>query len=65
MKQKFHHEVLEEHEGEIDFAPKGKRRKKYFFVTFVRFLVTTFSSSAGYYEQQLAKVCAGRLNLQP
>jgi hypothetical protein len=27
MKRKFHHQVLEEHEGEIDFAPKGKRKK--------------------------------------
>jgi hypothetical protein len=29
MRQKFHHEILEEREGKIDFAPKDKG-KKYF-----------------------------------
>jgi len=29
MRQRFHHEVLEEYEGKIDFAPKGKG-KEYF-----------------------------------
>jgi hypothetical protein len=35
----IHHEGREEHEGKIDL-PRRDKRKNYFFVTFVRFVVS-------------------------